>query len=47
MKVSTGDSVLEIQNPKSKIQNRNGSPPSEGGVAAASADGVVLYSHFF
>jgi len=32
----------EIQNPKSKIQNGIGSPPSEGGVAAASADGVVL-----
>jgi acetyl-CoA synthetase len=28
----------EIQNPKSKIQNRDDSPPSEGGVAAASAD---------
>jgi hypothetical protein len=25
------------------ISNQNGSPPSEGGVAAASADGVVLF----
>ena len=31
-----------IQNPKSKIQNPKNSPLSEGGVAAASADGVVL-----
>jgi len=36
---------LAIQNPKSKIQNRIGSPPSEGGVAAASADGVVPAIH--
>jgi acyl-coenzyme A synthetase/AMP-(fatty) acid ligase len=34
----------EIQNPRFKIQNRDDSPPSEGGVAAASADGVVLPS---
>jgi hypothetical protein len=37
---------LPIQNPKSKIQNGIGSPPSEGGVAAASADGVVLSPEF-
>ncbi|HUR98211.1 MAG TPA: hypothetical protein VMZ26_09130 [Pyrinomonadaceae bacterium] len=43
--VATGDlSSDEIPNPKSKIQNRQDSPPSEGGVAAASADGVVLSS---
>ncbi|PYT00135.1 MAG: methylenetetrahydrofolate--tRNA-(uracil(54)-C(5))-methyltransferase (FADH(2)-oxidizing) TrmFO [Acidobacteria bacterium] len=30
----------DIQNPKSKIQNQLGSPPSEGGVAAVSADGT-------
>jgi len=33
---------LPIRNPKSQIANRIGSPPYEGGVAAASADGVVL-----
>ncbi|HVF30923.1 MAG TPA: valine--tRNA ligase, partial [Pyrinomonadaceae bacterium] len=37
-----GDSP--IPNPKSEIQNRADSPPSEGGVDAASADGVVLFS---
>jgi hypothetical protein len=36
--------IPSIQNPKSKIQNRSGSPPYEGGVAAVSADGVVLSS---
>ena len=41
--VATGDS-----NPKSKIQNPKSpdSPPSEGGVAAASADGVVLSTRY-
>ncbi|MEP6705078.1 MAG: carboxyl transferase domain-containing protein [Acidobacteriota bacterium] len=34
-------SVGEIQNSKSKIQNQMGSPPVLGGVAVASADGVV------
>jgi hypothetical protein len=32
-----------IPNPKSQNPKQNGSPPSEGGVAAASADGVVLF----
>jgi transcription-repair coupling factor (mfd) len=39
---SDTESPSSIQNPQSKIQNRQSSPPYKGGVAAASADGVVL-----
>ncbi|MBP9663527.1 MAG: endonuclease MutS2 [Pyrinomonadaceae bacterium] len=34
--------VSKVQGPKSKAASVHGSPPYEGGVAAASADGVVL-----
>ncbi|MBK7934738.1 MAG: endonuclease MutS2 [Acidobacteria bacterium] len=34
--------MSKVQGPKSKIIGNSGSPPYQGGVAAASADGVVL-----